>query len=215
MELGESQPADQALIRGDAVPVLSDCRIMANKVIIKGILMLNCLYVSDITNGDTQKTRYEIPFSQIVDVDGLDEEYQCEIGMDVTGSEIHISSNQSGEGRLLEVSFKLTASVQCHRTDMVEIVTDAFSSSCPVECQSRRLDTRHLIAVRHDSPVIHETFDMPSENIADILDVWCEAVPLSERCEDGVSVIDGRLMIYMLARMRRELFLFMTAADFK
>lgn len=216
LELGEKQPAAQALIRGDAVPVLNDCRVMANKIIIKGILMLNCLYVSDIANGDTHKTRYEIPFSQIIDIEGLDEEWQCKVGLYITASDMHISSNQSGEGRLFEVNFKLTACVQCYRTEMAEVVTDAYSSSCPIQCESKRLDTRHLIDIRRDNPVVRETFDMPAENVAKIVDIWCEAVPVSEQCEGGVSNIEGRLMIYMLAKDENGIVSFYERpADFK
>ncbi len=200
LELGENQPAAQALIRGDAIPILNDCKLMANKIIIKGVLMLNCLYVSDVASGETQKTRYEIPFSQIIDIEGLDEEWQCEVRLTVAGSDIHISTNQSGENRLLEVNFKMLACVQCHRAGMAEIVTDAYSSSCPIQLETKRLDTRHLIAVRSDDSIVRENFDMPAENIEEILDIWCEVMPVSERCEDKNTHIAGRLMIYMLVR---------------
>ena len=200
LELGANQPAAEALVRGDAVPVLSDCKLMVNKAIIKGEVMLCNLYVSDVTTGSTQKTQHEIPFSQIIDIEGLDDEWQNDVRLDVVSSDIHIGSNQNGEGRLLEVNMKLLASVQCYRTGMAEIVADAYSSCCPLRLESKRLDTQHLISIRHDTSTVRETFDLPAEGVADVIDIWCDAAAMSESCENGRSLINGRLMIYMLAK---------------
>lgn len=200
LELGTNQPAAEALIRGDCVPVLGDCKLMANKAIIKGELQLCNLYVSDVTTGDTQKTRHEIPFSQIIDIEGMDEEWQCDVHLDVISSDIQISSNQNGEGRLLEVNIKIMATVHCYRTGMTEIVSDAYSTACPVRLEMKRLNTSHLTAIQRDNATVRETFDLPSEGVNNIIDIWCEAAPISESCENGATRITGRMMIYMLAK---------------
>ncbi|MDD3832400.1 MAG: DUF3794 domain-containing protein [Oscillospiraceae bacterium] len=200
LEIGANQPPAEVLIRGDAVPVLNDCRLMANKAIIKGELMLCNLYVSDAETGDTHKIMHEIPFSQIIDIEGLDEEWQCDVKLDVISSDVHIGSNQNGEGRLLEVNMKLAAGVQSYRTGMAEIVADAYSSCCPLRLETKRLDTRQLTAIHRDTSTLHESFDLPEEGAAQVIDMWCDAAVLSERCEQGKSHIAGRLMIYMLAK---------------
>ncbi|HBT63621.1 MAG TPA: hypothetical protein DEB10_03025, partial [Ruminococcaceae bacterium] len=200
LELGENQPAAEVLIRSECVPVLSDCKIMTNKAIIKGELHISNLYTSDVTTGEARKTRHEIPFSQIIDIEGIDEEWQCDIRPDVISRDIHISSNQNGEGRLLEVNIKMTTAVDCYKTGMCEIVSDAYSSSCPVMLERKRIDTSHLMAIHRDASTIRETFDLPSDGVTNIIDVWCDVSPISERCEGGISHIAGRLMIYMLAK---------------
>lgn len=200
LELGQNKPAAEILIRGEAVPVLSDCKLLANKAIIKGELMLGNLYVSDTATGETQKVRHVIPFSQIVDIDGLDEEWLCDIRLDVLSSDVHITTNQNGEGRLLEVNMKLSADVQCYKTGMAEIVTDAYSTRFPLQIDSKRLETEHLKAIRRCTSTVKQTFDLPPEGVAEIVDLWCDATPLSDTCEEGRSHIAGRLTIYMLAR---------------
>ncbi|HIW73538.1 MAG TPA: DUF3794 domain-containing protein [Firmicutes bacterium] len=200
LELGQGKPAAEMLVRGDAVPVLNDCKLLANKIIIKGDLMLKNLYVFDAGTGETQQVRHEIPFSQIIDVEGLDEEWQCDVRLNVVSSEIQIVPNQNGENRLLEVNVKLLACVQCYRSGLAEVVTDAYSTCCPLNLETRRLDTECLKAVRHSDSTIKETLDLPEDGASQILDIWCEASPVSEACEDGRTVITGRMTISMLAK---------------
>ncbi len=200
LELGSAQPPAETIIRGDAAAELSDCKLMVNKAIIKGEVKLCNLYTSDVTTGNVHKAEHEIPFSQIIDIEGLDEEWQCDTRVDIVSSDIKISQNQNGEGKLLEVNLKLAATVDCYRTGMAEVVTDAYSTACPVNLEKKRLDTSHLLAIKTDKSTIRETFDLPPEGADEIIDIWCDASPLEESCENGVSRINGRMLIYLLAK---------------
>lgn len=200
LDIGQGKPPAEALIRGEAVPVLEDCKLLANKAIVKGTLYLKNLYISDLTTGEMQKVRHEIPFSQIIDIDGLDEEWQCNVCLEVTSSDVHITVNQNGENRLLEVNMKVMATVQCYRTGMAEIVTDAYSTRYPLQLETQRVDTEHLTAIQTDTSAIKETIDLPADGISSIEDIWCDVQPVSESCENGKSHINGRLMIYMLTK---------------
>lgn len=199
LELGAGKPPAEALIRGDAVPSLTDCKLMANKIIVKGDLLLKNLYVSDIAAGSMERVEHEIPFSQIIDVDGLDDEWDCDVTLDVVSSDIHISVNQNGESALLAVNVKLIAQVQCYATASAEVVTDAYSARYPLKLENRRLDTEQLLGVRRGVSTVRETLELPPE-AAEVIDLWCEAVPVAERCEAGKACLDGRLTICMLAK---------------
>ncbi|HIZ20331.1 MAG TPA: DUF3794 domain-containing protein [Firmicutes bacterium] len=200
LELGQGKPAAEALVRSDTVPVLNDCKLLANKMIIKGDLLLKNLYIDNADTGETQLVRHEIPFSQIIDVDGLDEEWQCDMRLDVVSCDIAITQNQNGENRLLEVNVKLAACVQCFRNGMAEVVTDAYSTRCPLRLETKRLDAECLKAVRSSDSVIKETLDLPEDGVAQVMDIWCDAVPVSESCEEGHTKITGRMTIAMLAK---------------
>ena len=200
LDLGSGKPPAEALIRGEAVPCLTDCKLLANKAIIKGDILLKNLYASDVSAGTMEQVRHEIPFSQIIDVDGLSDDWQCQVFLDVVSSDVHISVNQNGESCLLAVSIKLTAQLQCYRTGSSEVVIDAYSARCPLKLETGRLETQHLMHVRRETNVVKEAFELPPDGVSDIVDVWCEASPVGQRCEDGKAFVDGRLLISMLAR---------------
>ena len=49
------------------------------------------------------KAEHTIPFSQIVDVDGMNEDWACDVQLDVISSDIHITVNQNGELSLIHI----------------------------------------------------------------------------------------------------------------
>lgn len=140
LDLGSGHQPAEALIRGEAVPRLTDCKLLANKAILKGDIQLKNLYASDVSAGTMETVRHEIPFSQIVDVEGLSDEWLCEVSLSVVASDIHITANQNGENCLLSVTIKLLAQLQCTATEGCEVVTDAYSAQCPLHLETGRLD---------------------------------------------------------------------------
>lgn len=138
--------------------------------------MLKNLYASDVSAGTMEQVRHEIPFSQIIDVDGLTDDWQCQVFLDVVSSDVHISVNQNGESCLLAVSIKLAAQLQCYRTGSSEVVIDAYSARCPLKLETDRLDTQHLMHVRRETNVVKEAFELPPDGVSDIVDVWMRGV---------------------------------------
>ncbi len=200
LDLGSDKPPAEVLIRGEATPRLLECRQLANKIMVKGDILLKNLYASDVSAGTMQQVRHEIPFSQILDIDGMNEEWQCEVFLEIPSSDIHISVNQNGDSCLLSANLKLMVQVQCYQTGSCEVVTDAYSSHCPVQLETGHLSTSCLSHIRRDTCTVKESFELPPDGIADIVDVWCEAIPLTQRCEGEKAYIDGRLLLSMLAR---------------
>ena len=200
LELGAGKAPAESLVRTDVVPHATECKLLANKIILKGELLLKNLYVCDSAAGIMDQVQHEIPFSQIIDVDGLNDEWQCDVSLEVLSSDVQINTNQNGESCLLAINVKLLATVQCYRTGAAEVVTDAYSAYCPLRLDSKRMDTSYLTAVRRDTAVVKESLELPPEGVADVVDIWCEASPTAQRCVDGKSYIDGRLLICMLAR---------------
>lgn len=200
LELGPGKAPVETLVRSEAMPNVTECKVLPGKVIVKGDLILKNLYASDTVAGTMDRTEHQIPFSQIVDVDGLNDDWMCECKMDVTVCDIHITQNQNGENVLLSVSVKLVAQIQCYRTGASEVVTDAYCTDCPVKLETKRLDTQQLTGIRRDMNTVKEALELPPDGVAEIIDMWCEATPVATRSEEEGSYIDGRLLVAMLAR---------------
>lgn len=199
LELGSGQPAEM-LVRSEVVPTVTDFKVLANKAILKGMLLIRALYVTDSLNGHTETTIQELPFSQIIDVEGLSEDWTCEVELSSLADDLQVSSSQNGENGLLSVSTKLLAMVRCYRTGQAEVVTDAYSARCPLSMNAKRLSVSQLLGIRRDTQTVRETFDLPSETMKDVVDVWCETGPAAVRIEGNRSLLDSRLLVCMLVR---------------
>ena len=68
----------KAVVSCDATAVVNDCKIIADKVVLKGEAKLKALYLVGNDNGTYLQTmEAEIPLSQIVDMQGIDERHTC------------------------------------------------------------------------------------------------------------------------------------------
>ena len=200
VDLGAGKPDAEVLIRGEAVPIITDIKPVQGKVIIKGDLKLKNVYVSDAVAGNMDCVYHDIPFSQIMDVDGLHDDWLVDAEANVVSSDVHITPNSSGESRLLSVNVKINAQVFCTRSGSAEVLVDAYSAKCPMKLENKRLETEQLVGVYRENSSIRQLFDLPPEGIDTIVDVWCDVTPVAERCEEDCAYVDSRLSISMLAK---------------
>lgn len=200
MELGEGKPPGESIIRCEIHPILTDFKPLVNKAILKGNLAMKTLYLVDSEQGLTETVEHDIPFSQIVDVDGLNEEWEVDADLQVQSNEVGLSVNHSGDSSLLSVNVKLQADIRCYQTGTAEVVTDAYSTRCPLSIQTKPLEVFQLVGIRRDTPVFRDTFDLPTDNIREIIDIWCDVDTAPARFDPQTGNVEGRMMICMLVR---------------
>ncbi|MCL2488538.1 MAG: DUF3794 domain-containing protein [Oscillospiraceae bacterium] len=199
-ELGESKPPAESIIRSAVVPQLTEFKLLINKAILKGVLQVRVCYVSDSSTGATDTVSQEIPFSQIIDVDGLVDDWDCDADLEVISHDIHLNHSQSGESGLLSVNAKIAASVRCYKTGSSDVVTDVYSVRYPLTAEFQRMDIPHLLGFRREIHTIRETIEMPADNIQDIVDYWAEVHAVTPRYAADGNYIDGRLTVCLLVR---------------
>lgn len=199
LELGENHLPAQALIRSEVTAVAGESRAMTGKVILKGELRVKNLYVTDTETGAVDCVRHVIPFSQIVDLPGIEEDSMLDVTLEPVTSEIHITASQNGEGTLLSISVKVTACLCGYRTESCTAVTDAYSTVFPLILEKQPVNATSLTGIRETVNTVHESVALPPDGVQKILDIWCQAVPDAVRSEEGRTYIDGHITLCMLA----------------
>ncbi len=126
VELGASKPAVRTVIRADAAVITADKKILSGKLLTKGEAEVSLLYVPEDGASKAENIRFAVPFSQISDVEGLDERYDVMISASVSDCEIK-PSGKSGNNSL---SCELNIEINClaMRFESVLIATDAYST---------------------------------------------------------------------------------------
>jgi LysM repeat protein len=198
LELEPGRPAAQTLIRGDAAAVLEECKATMSKVILKGTVYLHHLYAAE--DGQMETVDHEIPFNQIVDVDGLRDDWLCDVDLQVASGDVRVVSDPAGGATRLLAAIKLNASVCCLRDEEITALSDVFSTRFAVQTQSRPLQVERLTGIHRQKETVRQTFSLPPDDIAQIVDLWADASVVSQRTEEGVCTVDGRMMIHLLTR---------------
>lgn len=195
LELGYGKSAALSVIRTAAFCNTADCKIVAGKIVAKSELNLHILYESE--NDGICSMDYIIPVSQMIDMEGLNEECGCDVRFEPCAVEaVPIKGNGEQNGFSAEITVMVTA--KAVSVSGVMAAQDAYSTLHPCRMESDRVsmicDTEHI----DGNSSIKDIQELP-EGISEIKDVWCEVRSVEiKNTGEGVEA-ECRAMIRMIA----------------
>lgn len=202
-DLGLSKPPIVNVLRSDAVVVSSDKKVIANKLIAKGEVCINMLYSCVKDDEDSvEAMQFTMPFSQIVDLEGIDERYNCSVQADVISCETEPRSDGDGNSKIAECTLSILITCSAYRTANVDLAVDEYSTSYKTD--STRSDIRIELPSQsvNSSAVIKSSIDYGDGGIDCIYDVWCSVGNVNARPdpENARIVINGNAVYTVIAR---------------
>lgn len=199
IELGNAKSPVESILRSGISAVISDAKAVANKLMIKGDLNLRLLYLSDIDSGSMDTLEYTAPFSQIIDVDGIDEDSLCDARVDLMSHDLKLKSGFSDEEPVLELEAKLVATATGYRRQEAEFISDAFSTQNEMELTHKQIPLCGDIQLLNDSCISKSTVELPDSGVSKIIDIWCENPQITAAAEDGKAQFGGKFNACILA----------------
>ncbi len=136
--LSSSKEPAAELLRESVSARTTECRLIGGKVILKGVVCVNILYLSE--GGNLCSAAAELPFSQIIEgLEDADENTSAEANLRLTGAELRIDG-ESGSARTISAKIFLHAFVALRQRCSVRCVTDLYSTSCELSPQMQTLE---------------------------------------------------------------------------
>lgn len=196
-ELSAAQPPVVGVIRYNCT--VGDCekKIISGKLLAKGTVMLDILYSCE---SGIEPLKINIPFSQIVDLDELDDTFNCSVTADIIGCTITPISDKNGDNRILRTEPELRLSCLAVKPAEVMVAADAYSTIYPCELESADIHGDLPSAVyaetfRHNAKIA-EGDSVPNKIYA----MWCTPKNINTRLgNDGKSVIISGMLTYSMA----------------
>lgn len=206
LELGETKPCVDAIIRCNCEVFPQEQKIIAGKLVTKGDAEISILYTcttqSDSDSLETMK--FSIPFSQIIDIDGIDESFDAFVDIDPIGCDV---IPKGEEGSSLECELIMAVSCTAIKYETCEIVTDAYSTcyECEIENADCRLDS--IPVVINDVHNIESQMTYNDENIKCIYDLWCSTDNITSRFDqqENKFVVSGNIKFSLLGKNESNL----------
>ena len=145
ISLSGSKPEAEELLKCRAALRCSESKVIGNKLIFKGESQLQMLYRSSA--GGLCTAEYELPFSQIMEVSGVGESAECDLSFTLTGASC--SLDPGGDGRTVSVSLEALSQSVVRESRMLEVLSDAYSTSQPMAAgRSWSVTSSHWARVR-------------------------------------------------------------------
>ncbi len=188
VEMNMSNKPVLSIIRTGTVMSVPDKKIIAGKLVVKGEVKADILYTCE--NG-MEKMQFAVPYSQIIDMEGLDESYQCRVNTSVISCDIIPAADSDGEMKILKCELKINIECNAEKSIPVQLVADAYSTSYPCEYTSSRLMVEQSPLEIND--VLQEKISVENEggSVSAVYDVWCSIKNVNVRIipdEKSISI---------------------------
>ncbi len=144
VNLPGNRPHQSRVLRTRCEAWCGESRLIGAKLIFKGGVTLHVL--SQGEDGGLYTSDFEIPFSQIMETEGVGEDAICQTEVALADYSIRSADE---EGKTLVCDFHLRAWAVVSQIRTVQLVSDAYSIRYPVECQWR--DYQLLRVANRDS----------------------------------------------------------------
>lgn len=161
LTLPASAPRMEKLLRFSLQPEIIDQKVMAGKVVFRGVALLHILYKS--SDGGLHSWDFELPISQYSD---LEREYNPDASVQVYLAVTALELDHDPEGRL-RLKAGLTGQYLVSDTETVELVEDAYSPNRSVTVQIDELELPVILEDQMQTIHAEQTVPMDGSRVVD------------------------------------------------
>ncbi len=170
-EIGVDTGSIHTLLRCKGFVREPEYKIISGRIMVKGILEICSLYRD--TQGRYCPLSAKLPFSQVLDMEGIDSDCLCSLSFTVTALELRPRTGLDGECKTLLVNATLQVEATGVKTLEVPMVTDGFSTLCGLNMRKHNGHLWEQIETVEETAVCKKQMDVGRE-IGSVVDVWCE-----------------------------------------
>ena len=193
-DLGTSKPPIINIIRSKAVITSNDKKVIANKLIVKGEICVNMLYTYCNDNCDGIETmQFTMPFSQVIDMEGVDERFISSVDMNIISCDIIPRSNGDGISERIECDVKINIISSAYRIVTSDLAIDEYSTMYTTTDERIGVKIEVPPKTINNTCVIKSTLKSSDEEIDCVYDAWCTITrfTVNNDTENKCIVING------------------------
>lgn len=203
LELGNAKPPVLHIVRCDARTVEESHKMVSGKILAQGNLQIQLLYACEKDgDGSLEPMSFRIPYSQLLETEGLEEQDTCSMRTTVAACDIKPVTDASGNVRILRCEAELRLSCSAVRMASESLVCDAFSTEHRSRCVKEKICTGGAPEAFSETHLCTTKLACTDCELDCVYDAWCETKNLTTRtdAETGEVQISGMLCCSVLVR---------------
>ncbi len=191
LEVPSGKPDLGELLKFSATPHSTELRIIDGKAVVKGELKICVLYGGNDEDCSIQFMEHTLPFTEILEIDGLAEGMEGEIDYFVKDLYCEILRDSDGDKRILGVELTLCAHVKATESIELDTIIDAYGLENEIIINRSTYNLEQVIENTFAQCPLKERISVPDylPELQQICD--CSAVPAIE----NVTVDDGKVTV--------------------
>lgn len=183
MNLSPGREGAAELLTSQICSTVTETKIVGSKLIFKGVFSVTLLYRT--ADGTCCSTTGELPFSQIMEVEGAAEGAAATLHLQLTGTDLQIDGDDA-EGRQIAVTLYLHATALLREERDLTLLNDLYSTAYDVAYEAAPLTLTCFCETLTRRQTVREVLEIGvvAESILS-LSVFCGAVSVSREGESA------------------------------
>jgi len=194
------KPSILDVLKMDVKVTGKDYKLLNNKVVVKGELNICSLYIGDMVDNSIQFMEHGIPFTEIFDIDGVNEDMYCELDYEVQDIYYQTKEDSDGDIRIVGVEVTLKVNARASEKLSIDVIEDAYSPEVDVAMEQQVFNIDQVVDEDREQTTIKEIIDLPADipEIVQIYNVITKPYISETRLENGKIVVEGVVDTYLL-----------------
>lgn len=197
IEIPQENPAALSVIRSSAAAIVTECKVISNKAVVKGRLCIDALYRAE---SGCHCFKSELPFNQIVDVFGVEEDCTATARAEVCVFDLRTRTGMSGEARSFTADARINLCIEAFCEREVPLVYDAFSTRFGENISRSDVALERFVQSADETFLCKKTIEFPDGTFSGLTDVWCDTGGETVRIEGDVVIISGEIGVCILGK---------------
>ena len=129
LEMPSDKPSVREVLRSDVKITRKENKVSYDKITVRCDLKISTLYIADDNEQSINCVEHIVPFSQSVEVPGLDEDARCQVEYAFRDLGVEVKEDSDGEPRILELKCSLVLDAEGKQQGTVSVLEDAYSTA--------------------------------------------------------------------------------------
>lgn len=190
VELSGEKKTVGSIVNVSSCAEVSEIKKINNKALLKGTCNVKIYYIAEEGN-TVESVDHSMPVSQIIELDGLDENSLLTNRLSVLSCEAVPKIDSSGNMRLIDLNVRINAFLSAFEEKELSLITDSYSIEYESENIFRTLELcekNDLFDTSFTNKVVLESIGV---SVDCVLAVWCSDLKYNFNVKDDKCVING------------------------
>lgn len=204
LEISDGKPKIGNIIRSEVAPMIYESKCIANKLVIKGEIIIKIMYRADLEENQIENMEYSVPLSQILDIEGLDDDINCLTDLSVLESEIEARTDSTGEDTLIECEMKFLASVIAFKEENINIISDVYSREYELESEYKNFTFRKMMdPIKLNCEFVND-IELDDKDIKKVCCVFSDINQITATVQEDDICFKGKYNICMIVTNQND-----------
>ncbi len=192
-----------AVITSSCTASITDIKVIADKVVVKGEASVKALYLIRNSEGEPSVESMEasVPLSRIVDLQGVTEAHTTTAELDIMDFSLEIKQGDDGTGRIFGCDITVDCKVCAYKESEIKLVDDLYSMDYDSSFTVTEIKLESVPGQISSQYNVHTELDFSDSNIDEIYDAGCDITGITTGSSENDKIkINIRLYYFIIGK---------------